>query len=280
MALLQIPTERFDAILDFTDFPDGTQFQLINTGPDEPYGGFDDPDYEPSDPDTTGQVMKFIIDDSLKNPDGDTSTSPYDLVLEPKPESAPVDKVKDLALKEFVSDICVMESADDECKLTYANCNLGDVDPSSLENDLAYGPKIVQMGFDGSKGPSNVSMRRWSAPLEAKDDIGVNSTQIWEIWNWTPDGHPIHIHLVAFDIIGRYDAYDPTNEVISVQPWEEGQKDVVICYPSTVTRLRIFFDIGGYWMWHCHILSHEDNEMMLPYCVGEVGVDCPESLYE
>jgi len=110
--------------------------------------------------------------------------------------------------------------------------------------------------------------------------LQVNSTQIWEIWNWTPDGHPIHVHLVAFDIIGRYDAYNPNQEVIDVQPWEMGQKDVVICYPLTVTRIRVTVDIGGYWMWHCHILSHEDNEMMLPFCIGEVGVDCPETLYE
>ena len=90
----------------------------------------------------------------------------------------------------------------------------------------------------------------------------------------------IHVHLLAFDIIGRYDAYNPNQEVIDVQPWELGQKDVVTCYPYTVTRIRVTFDMGGYWMWHCHILSHEDNEMMLPFCIGEVGVDCPETLFE
>jgi len=278
-ALLMGPTERMDAIVDLTGFPDGTELLMTNTGPDEPYGGFDTDDYEPADPDTTGQVMKFIVDKSLENPTGDRSTSPFDLVLEPKPEPPLATKTKDLALKETVSDICVIPE-DGGCQLAYVNCSLGEVDPGSLENDLSYGPIIVEMGFDGSKGPGGASMRRWSTPLEPKDNIEVNSTQIWEIWNWTPDGHPIHVHLLAFDIIGRYDVYNPNQEVIDVQPWEKGQKDVVICYPLTVTRIRVTFDIGGYWMWHCHILSHEDNEMMLPFCIGEVGVDCPETLFE
>jgi len=37
--------------------------------------------------------------------------------------------------------------------------------------------------------------------------------------------------------------------------------------------------VPGLYVWHCHILSHEDNEMMVPYCVGEEGVDCPAELF-
>jgi len=39
------------------------------------------------------------------------------------------------------------------------------------------------------------------------------------------------------------------------------------------------FDITGLYVWHCHILEHEDNEMMVPFCVGEPGVDCPIELF-
>ena len=63
------------------------------------------------------------------------------------------------------------------------------------------------------------------------------------------------------------------------EPWEMGWKDTVIAYPGEITRVKALFDIPGLYVWHCHILSHEDNEMMVPYCVGERGVDCPEELF-
>mmetsp|Transcript_17434 Transcript_17434/g.24834 ORF Transcript_17434/g.24834 Transcript_17434/m.24834 type:complete len:83 (-) Transcript_17434:1327-1575(-) len=53
-----------------------------------------------------------------------------------------------------------------------------------------------------------------------------------------------------------------------------------IAYPQTVTQLLVTFDRPGLYVWHCHILSHEDNEMMLPYCIGEPGVDCPAELFD
>jgi len=52
-------------------------------------------------------------------------------------------------------------------------------------------------------------------------------------------------------------------------PTEAGFKDTVIAYPGQVTRLRATFDMEGLYVWHCHIVEHEDNEMMVPYCVGD-----------
>ncbi|MCM2356789.1 MAG: multicopper oxidase domain-containing protein [Geobacteraceae bacterium] len=46
-----------------------------------------------------------------------------------------------------------------------------------------------------------------------------------------------------------------------------GFKDTVIAYPSQVTRIKARFDILGLYVWHCHILSHEDNEKMRPFQV-------------
>jgi len=63
------------------------------------------------------------------------------------------------------------------------------------------------------------------------------------------------------------------------EPWEAGYKDTVIAYPGEVTRVKAKFDIAGLYVWHCHILSHEDNEMMVPYCVGQAGTDCPSELF-
>ncbi|MCS7259945.1 MAG: multicopper oxidase domain-containing protein, partial [Anaerolineae bacterium] len=56
-------------------------------------------------------------------------------------------------------------------------------------------------------------------------------------------------------------------------PWEAGYKDTVIAYPGQVTRIKAKFDIEGLFVWHCHILEHEDNEMMRPYYVGPIPED-------
>ena len=87
------------------------------------------------------------------------------------------------------------------------------------------------------------------------------------------DGHPIHLHLVKFKVVNR-EAFDPLNGTLSgvVNPpeaTEAGWKDTVIAYPGEVTRVNATFDIEGLYVWHCHIVEHEDNEMMVPYCVGD-----------
>ena len=50
--------------------------------------------------------------------------------------------------------------------------------------------------------------------------------------------------------------------------WETGFKDTVIAYPREITRVKATFDLAGLYVWHCHIVEHEDNEMMRPYRVG------------
>jgi len=51
------------------------------------------------------------------------------------------------------------------------------------------------------------------------------------------------------------------------ESWETGRKDTVIAYPGEITRVKARFDRAGLFVWHCHILEHEDNEMMRPYRV-------------
>jgi len=54
----------------------------------------------------------------------------------------------------------------------------------------------------------------------------------------------------------------------NLQPWESGYKDTVLTYPGEITTVRSRFDIEGLYVWHCHIVEHEDNEMMRPYVVS------------
>ena len=53
-------------------------------------------------------------------------------------------------------------------------------------------------------------------------------------------------------------------------PDEAGLKDTVIAYPGQITRVKATFDIPGLFVWHCHIVDHEDNEMMRPFAVGPI----------
>jgi spore coat protein A, manganese oxidase len=111
----------------------------------------------------------------------------------------------------------------------------------------------------------------------------LNSTEIWEIYNETEDAHPIHLHLVSSQLISRQKFHAQVNEENgkptnirlvgspkSPDPGEQGWKDTWVMYPGEVTRIIAKFDIEGLYVWHCHILSHEDHEMMRPYYVGEM----------
>ncbi|MGD0162495.1 MAG: multicopper oxidase domain-containing protein, partial [Candidatus Sulfotelmatobacter sp.] len=94
----------------------------------------------------------------------------------------------------------------------------------------------------------------------------------------TDDSHPIHLHLVRFQILDRrsidVSAYWTTGKLkffgppIPPDPSESGWKDTVRADPAMVTRIIIRFEgYTGRYVWHCHILEHEDNEMMRPYDV-------------
>ena len=105
----------------------------------------------------------------------------------------------------------------------------------------------------------------------------MGATEVWEIYNYTMDAHPIHIHLVQFQVVDRQGLFvDGDDNTLAIpvgtarppEVWETGFKDTVIAYPGEVTRVKARFDYQGLYVWHCHILEHEDNEMMRPYCVG------------
>ncbi|WP_226023006.1 multicopper oxidase family protein [Halomicrobium salinisoli] len=106
------------------------------------------------------------------------------------------------------------------------------------------------------------------------------TTEIWSIANLTGMSHPVHLHLVHFQVLGHqsYSDFDP--EADSVDPetlsppkqGERGWNDVVTVDPGQVTHVIVHFgeyeglfnDQTGWYMWHCHMLEHEDHDMMRP----------------
>jgi hypothetical protein len=137
-----------------------------------------------------------------------------------------------------------------------------------VAKSMPFAPKAAVLGVNGSGGGS---VTLWADPIATNPAPG--STGTWELWNWTVDGHPIYLHLVKFKVVNR-EAFDPVTGALSDSPRDPeptgaGWKDTVIAYPGEVTRLNASFDIAGLYVWHCHIVGHEDNEMMVPYCVGD-----------
>jgi spore coat protein A len=116
--------------------------------------------------------------------------------------------------------------------------------------------------------------KHWDMPVSEQPVI--DTTEIWELVNTTEDSHPIHLHLVRFQLLDRRPfnefAYWTTGELRYTgdaeppEAFEAGWKDTIRAHSLMVTRIIVKFEayVGRY-VWHCHLLEHEDNEMMRPY---------------
>jgi bilirubin oxidase len=70
------------------------------------------------------------------------------------------------------------------------------------------------------------------------------------------------VHEVFFQVVNREEF---EGDVRDPESWETGWKETVIAYPREITRIKAKFNTPGRYVWHCHIVEHEDNEMMRPY---------------
>jgi bilirubin oxidase len=247
--LLMAPAERADVIVDFTNFPVGTEIYLVNDGPDAPFGGISLEDL--SDWESTGQVMKFIVKSATS---ADTTTPPDQLFLPTLPVLPATDVTRQVSLNEEESGS--VRVTEDENGNIVLDCENGEV----------FGPTSALLGTLNPDGSGNPLL--WMDPISENPALGA--TEEWEIHNFTEDAHPIHIHLIKFKVLGR--GADGTQ---TPETWEEGFKDTVIAYPGEITRVKMKFDLPGYYVWHCHIVEHEDNEMMRPYHIGPIPWDGP-----
>jgi FtsP/CotA-like multicopper oxidase with cupredoxin domain len=253
--LLMGPAERADVIVDFSQFQPGDEIVLLNLGPDSPFGGLPVDPAELANPETTGQVMQFRVVELTDN--GNPGTIPASLPAIDRLESSL--PMRDVTLNELVY----------------------------LPADI---PVEAELGT-GADGPISFDHAITENPM-------AGDTEIWRIINLTEDAHPIHLHLVQFQVVDRtpfdreaylaaQEAYiaggkvgpapDPmefaTGEALPPNSWEMGWKDTVIANPDQLTRIIAHFDLEGLYVWHCHILEHEDNEMMRAYYVGPIPED-------
>jgi FtsP/CotA-like multicopper oxidase with cupredoxin domain len=247
--LVMAPGERADVIIDFSAYAPGTEFLLRNTAK-APY-----PNGEAPNPQTTSQIMLFRVK-PLQSPD--TSVLPAQLTTVTRLVNPTVTRVMTL-------------------------------------NEM--------MNEDGPIGALLNGMTYHDAPATEYPSLGT--TELWEVVNMTGDTHPIHLHLVQFQLLNRqkinarryemaFAAANPTmpattytpvpvepylkGKPIPADPNERGWKDTYRMNPGEVTRIIVrfapqdespafAFDATaepGY-VWHCHILEHEENDMMRPY---------------
>ncbi len=298
-ALLMGLAERADVIVDFRGLPAGTRIRMINTAPDAPFGGFPD---IPADPATSGQVMEFVINPALlgaspSDPTGMApATAPWNLALPAEGRLGPPTNAtpRQVSLNEEMSGlVCV--SVSPQGAITYIPGVVSDpLDPMVFMNNctaaggVPFGPKAALLGtvgtdpvtgapvgipltwddMSGTSTPAMVALQSGTVKMVNVTEAPVqNSTEEWDIYNFTVDGHPIHLHLVRFEVVARAPFGTVPVAGVGVLPGEKGFKDTVIAYPGQITRIKARFDIPGLYVWHCHIVEHEDNEMMRPYVV-------------
>jgi spore coat protein A, manganese oxidase len=162
------------------------------------------------------------------------------------------------------------------------------VDARELPGTLAPVPRLEEgsaartrrltlmevMGADKRLHRTLLNGQRFMDPIT--EDPQKGAIEIWEFVNTTADAHPIHLHAVHFQLLDRrpFDVRRQrrTSEVvftgnpIPAAPEEQGWKDTILCPPEQVTRIITpFSGEPGRFVWHCHMLEHEDNEMMRPY---------------
>ncbi|PZG04259.1 copper oxidase [Nonomuraea aridisoli] len=248
-----LPTAaRVDLILDLTGVPQGTRITVRNDAPTPfPQGNVHLP---------IPEIMQLQVTEPLSGPD--RSAPPERLTLRPVPALEPT---PGLPRREFV----LIANRDAHHKSTHLAIN----------------------------------QRFFADPVE--DFPRAGTTEMWEYVNTSGDGHPMHVHLVQFQIVNRqrfdseaylaaYKAWVSRGrrpeakpvlarylrgEAVPPMPEEHGWKDVVIAHPGWVTRIVMRFDVPdavagvpgsgtvfpAEYVHHCHMLEHEDNEMMRPY---------------
>lgn len=224
--ILLAPAERADVILDFTG-REGAIFALTNDAP-TPFPSGTDPDGN------TSLVMQFRV--ALPLSGRDRGCPPTELPAGPFPRLKDVVRVRDLTLNE----------REDE---------MGRVLPLLGIRDIQGRPLPLPWGDSTT------------------ETVHLGDVEIWRLINTTGDTHPIHPHLVRFLILDRqpFDVarIESTGELVFTGPPvqaaanERGLKDTVRANPGEVTRFLVRWgDFPGEFVWHCHILEHEDHEMM------------------
>jgi spore coat protein A len=317
---------RYDLLVDFKNVTPGNRVIVKNIGGDEPFGG------DIPGPQVFGETDRIMAFDVVLRYKGGPDVTPMGINFGPN-VPAGYDRLRKVAL---------FEGKDEFGRLQPL---LGTAEPATdyagVAIDWPATPVYEQAKLpDGTDSPLIGPMEgsiAWHSPTTENPDL--YTTEEWEVWNMTGDAHPVHLHLVHFEVLGREEVVWDSNTVevgdllldgtiateddetrvipnakalapandgtyLVVQPTvqhnsvagdettygqgfkivnptktgvdlpqpaeyvENAPKDMVTALPDQVTRIKAHFDKPGRYVWHCHILSHEDHEMMRVMYVG------------
>ncbi len=282
--LLLGPAERADLIVDFRDLPPGSTLLLVGDAP-APYPGGDAiNDYFPGNPDTpsstpgNGPNTRTLLQIRVKARVGGANApitlpatlTPTDPFAIPQTPGVPTPNPTGVRVRRLT----LNEGFDEYGRLIQV-----------LGTDAAPGIPVPGTAF----GRTYVDM-----PTEV---VKAGSSEVWEIINLTGDTHPMHFHLINALVLSRqpFDDFNyaggaptPTGDPIAPDHNELGWKETVRSNPGQVTRVWMKFDLpkglpfkvpdsnrlavdygihGAEYVWHCHILDHEEHDMMRPLVV-------------
>lgn len=267
--LLLAPGERADVIIDFSNVPVGAQLILYNDAPAPFPAGDSINDHDhPSTAPNTRSLLQFRVLPAVGASDALDLQGTY-LALQSALASLPAD-VLNPSSAVVTRDLTLNEDFDE------------------------YGRLRQRLGTTVQNGVNNEGQPNWGRDYaDMPTEIARNgSVEIWRIFNLTGDCHPIHFHLSNVQILGRasFDAETPSFTRIgplkSPDPNEAGWKETVRMNPGEVTivimklelpsvpfsvppspRLQTHGINGAEYVWHCHILDHEEHDMMRPLVV-------------
>ena len=282
------PGSRYDTVFDFSQVEMDNRIIMENIGGDEPFGGTPGPQ-------VFGETDRIMAFDVVLNDDAATDAAG----LDPQMDYFESDAIDD---QYGVNTNAVTRTR--KVALFEGNDEFGRLQPllGTAEDATDFiGRPIIN---PDTGNPFNGAIA-WHSPTT--ENPALNATEIWEIYNATGDAHPIHLHLVHFDVLDRREfAADIIEQPVRQHNGEEGigfrlrnirrgpivrppiqgyvenaPKDMVSALPTQresdpldgrvwgqMTRIKVTFDKPGRYVWHCHILSHEDHEMMRRLYVG------------
>lgn len=293
--LLLAPAERADVVIDFNGISAGSTFILFNDAPSPFPGGDPRNAYFTGDPDQTafggapatlagfGPNTQTLLKISVTAGSGDlVNTTAW--------------------LKQMDSQLRTNYLTGNQPGLLFNNgdpstpafpfSGIADRTLTLNEDFDEYGRLIQTMGTFDQNGLNNQGLPTWGRPYlaDATEQPNAGAIEVWQIMNLTGDTHPIHFHLVNVQLIQRQ-AFQgsPSNWSYSGPPMppdenEVGWKETVRMNPGEITTVIMQFKLpnlptaamrdavsprtgGREYVWHCHILEHEEHDMMRPLII-------------